>query len=139
MTGSPLVVDDERSIRIGLAGLLSKEGYSVQAADSGAEALRLLGEHAFDLVLTDLRMPEVDGMQVLAAITQNYPETFVIMMTAYGSEKIAVEAMKSGAYDYIAKPFDNDEVKLLPAGIRAAASASRSRSATRPAGCGLSF
>ena len=113
MTGAVLIVDDERSIRVGLTGLLGKEGYTVQAAESGQVALRLLSEHAFDLVFTDLRMPEIDGMQVLTHIGENYPETSVIMMTAYGSEKIAVEAMKAGARDYIVKPFDNEEVKLL--------------------------
>ncbi len=113
MTGTVLIVDDERSIRVGLTGLLGKEGYTVQAAESGQDALRLLSEYAFDLVFTDLRMPEIDGMQVLTHIGENYPETSVIMMTAYGSEKIAVEAMKAGARDYIVKPFDNEEVKLL--------------------------
>ena len=113
MTGSVLIVDDERSIRIGLTGLLGKEGHTVQAAESGQTALQVLGAQSFDVVFTDLRMPEVDGIQVLKFITDKYPDTAVIMMTAYGSEKIAVEAMKAGARDYIAKPFDNEEVKLL--------------------------
>ncbi len=113
MTGSIIVVDDERSIRIGLQGLLSKEGYHVQAAGSGEEALLMLEDQSVDLVLTDLRMPGLDGVGLLKKIKEQFPTTLVMMMTAYGSEKIAVEAMKAGAHDYIVKPFDNDEVKLL--------------------------
>jgi DNA-binding NtrC family response regulator len=113
MKGSILVVDDERSIRVGLKGLLAKEGHAVSIAESGDEALRLLGDQPFDLVLTDLRMPGVDGMALLQQIKERHPDTLVVMMTAYGSEKIAVEAMKAGAHDYLVKPFDNEEVKIL--------------------------
>jgi len=113
MEAAILIVDDERSIRVGLKGLLSKEGYEVAIAESGDEALRLLNEQAFALVLTDLRMPGIDGLSLLKRIKEHYPETVVMMMTAYGSEKIAVEAMKAGAYDYLVKPFDNEEVKIL--------------------------
>ena len=113
MTGSIIVVDDERSIRVGLRGLLTKEGHDVQTAGSGQEALQLLEDNPVDLVITDLRMPGLDGAQLLTHIKDKYPSTLVIMMTAYGSEKIAVEAMKAGAHDYIVKPFNNDEVKLL--------------------------
>jgi len=108
-----LVVDDERSIRIGLKGLLSKEGDEVTVAENGNEALRMLASQEYDLVLTDLRMAGIDGLSLLKTIKAQYPDTFVIMMTAYGSEKIAVEAMKAGARDYIVKPFDNDEVRIL--------------------------
>ncbi len=113
MKGTILVVDDERSIRIGLKGLLSKEGYEVTIAESGNEALRFLESQEYDLVLTDLRMAGLDGLSLLKKIKEQYPETFVMLMTAYGSEKIAVEAMKAGARDYLIKPFDNDEVKIL--------------------------
>jgi DNA-binding NtrC family response regulator len=113
MKGTILVVDDERSIRIGLKGLLAKEGYEVAIAESGGEALRFLDGQPFDLVLTDLRMPGLDGVSLLKKIKEQYPDTLVVMMTAYGSEKIAVEAMKAGAHDYIVKPFDNEEVKIL--------------------------
>jgi len=113
MKGAILVVDDERSIRVGLKGLLAKEGYEVSTAESGDEALRLLTGQPSDLVLTDLRMPGVDGLSLLKQIKGRYPDTLVVMMTAYGSEKIAVEAMKAGAHDYIVKPFDNEEVKIL--------------------------
>jgi DNA-binding NtrC family response regulator len=113
MKGTILVVDDERSIRVGLNGLLAKEGYEVTTAESGRAALQVLNEQPFDLVLTDLRMPELDGVSLLKKIKERYSDTLVVMMTAYGSEKIAVEAMKAGAYDYIVKPFDNEEVKIL--------------------------
>jgi DNA-binding NtrC family response regulator len=113
MKGTILVVDDERSIRIGLKGLLAKEGYEVAIAESGGEALRFLDGQLFDLVLTDLRMPGLDGVSLLKKIKEQYLDTLVVMMTAYGSEKIAVEAMKAGAHDYIVKPFDNEEVKIL--------------------------
>jgi DNA-binding NtrC family response regulator len=108
-----LIVDDERSIRIGLKSLLSKEGYEVAVAENGNDALRLLASQEYDLVLTDLRMAGLDGLGLLKKIKEQYPDTLVIMMTAYGSEKIAVEAMKAGARDYLIKPFDNDEVKIL--------------------------
>jgi DNA-binding NtrC family response regulator len=113
MKGTILVVDDERSIRVGLKGLLAKEGYEVATAESGREALQLLNGQPFDLVLTDLRMPELDGVGLLKKIKERYADTLVVMMTAYGSEKIAVEAMKAGASDYLVKPFDNEEVKIL--------------------------
>ena len=113
MKGTILVVDDERSIRVGLNGLLTKEGYEVTVAENGNEALRLLESREYDLVLTDLRMAGLDGLSLLKKIKEQYPETFVMLMTAYGSEKIAVEAMKAGARDYLIKPFDNDEIKIL--------------------------
>ncbi len=113
MKGTILVVDDERSIRVGLKGLLTKEAYEVSTAESGDEVLRLLASQPVDLVLTDLRIPGVDGLSLLQQIKKRHPDTLVVMMTAYGSEKIAVEAMKAGAHDYIVKPFDNDEVILL--------------------------
>jgi len=113
MKNTILVVDDERSIRVGLNGLLTREGYTVTVAENGNEALRLLANQEYDLVLTDLRMAGLDGLSLLKKIKEYYPETLVLMMTAYGSEKIAVEAMKAGARDYIVKPFNNDEVKIL--------------------------
>jgi two-component system, NtrC family, response regulator PilR len=113
MKGSILIVDDERSIQVGLKGLLTKEGHEVATAGSGEEALRLLDSQSFDLLLTDLRMPGVDGMSLLKQVKERRPDICVIMMTAYGSEKVAVEAMKAGAHGYLVKPFDNEEVKIL--------------------------
>jgi DNA-binding NtrC family response regulator len=108
-----LVVDDERALRLALKGLLSKEGYQVETASSGEEAIKLLEPGAFHVVITDLSMEGVGGMQVLEHVHDVDPECAVIMITAYGSEKIAVQAMKLGAADYLPKPFDNDELRVV--------------------------
>jgi len=109
-----LVVEDEKAIQLALQGLLSREGYEVVLADSGEEALSQLDSQAFDLVLTDLSLGRgVSGMVVLEGAKRLRVETAVIMITAHGSEKIAVEAMKAGADDYIPKPFDNDEIRMV--------------------------
>jgi DNA-binding NtrC family response regulator len=109
-----LVVEDERAIQIALTGLLRREGYEVDVACSGEEAVERLGEIAVDLVLTDLALGRgLSGMDVLRTAKKLRPETLVVMITAHGSEKIAVEAMKSGAEDYVPKPFDNDEIRLV--------------------------
>jgi two-component system response regulator AtoC len=107
-----LVVDDEESLRSMVTVLLQKEGYQVSSASGGEEALELLGEQAFDLVLSDIRMPRMDGLQLLDRIQALYPDITVIMMSAFGTVDLAVEAMKRGAYDYISKPFKPDEILL---------------------------
>jgi two-component system response regulator PilR (NtrC family) len=108
-----LVVDDEKSMREFLEIMLRKEGYEVACARDGKEALNSLKARPYDLVLSDIRMPGVDGMEVLNRAKENSPGTIVIMITAYGSTESAVEAMKRGAYDYITKPFQVDEIKLI--------------------------
>jgi DNA-binding NtrC family response regulator len=109
-----LIVEDERAIRLALSGLLRREGYEVEQAEAGAEAVRRLAAEPFDLVLTDLALGEgPSGMDVLRAARAEQPETPVVMITAHGNEKIAVEAMKLGAEDYVPKPFDNDEIRLV--------------------------
>jgi DNA-binding NtrC family response regulator len=109
-----LVVEDERAIQLALKGLLGREGYEVEVAGSGAEAAERVRESAFDLVLTDLALGRgPSGMDVLRAAKAERPETAVVMITAHGSERIAVEAMKAGAEDYVPKPFDNDEIRLV--------------------------
>jgi two-component system response regulator PilR (NtrC family) len=113
MTHSILVVDDELSMREFLEILLRKEGYSVDTAKHGEEALASLDRHPYDLVICDIMMPRVDGMQVLRRVKEVSPETQVIMITAFASTESAVEAMKIGAYDYITKPFKVDEIKLV--------------------------
>ena len=114
MNARILVVEDEKAIQLALQGLLSREGYEVVLADSGEAALALLDEQAFDLVLTDLSLGRgASGMAVLEGAKRLRAETAVIMITAHGSEKIAVEAMKAGAEDYIPKPFDNDEIRVV--------------------------
>jgi DNA-binding NtrC family response regulator len=113
MRGRVLVVDDERAMLVALKGLLGKEGYEVETAASGEEALRLIDTGGFHLVVTDLSMRGVGGMQVLEHARRIDPDCAVIMITAHGSEKIAVQAMKLGAADYVPKPFDNDELRVV--------------------------
>jgi DNA-binding NtrC family response regulator len=109
-----LIVEDEAAIRLALSGLLRREGYDVEQADAGEAAIARLRADAFDLVLTDLALGAgASGMDVLRAVKEFQPETPVVMITAHGSEKIAVEAMKAGASDYVPKPFDNDEIRLV--------------------------
>jgi DNA-binding NtrC family response regulator len=109
-----LIVEDERAIRLALSGLLRREGYEIDQAESGEEALRALGKNEYDFVLTDLALGSgASGMDVLRSAKQHQPETPVVMITAHGNEKIAVEAMKLGADDYVPKPFDNDEIRLV--------------------------
>jgi DNA-binding NtrC family response regulator len=113
MKGRVLVVDDEKAMVLALKGLLSKEGYQVETAGSGEEALRRLETGNFHLVITDLSMDGVGGMQVLERGRAIDPDLAVIMITAYGSEKVSVQAMKLGASDYLPNPFDNDELRVL--------------------------
>ncbi len=108
-----LVVDDEESVRRMITVLLQKEGCTVSAAGSAEEALARLGEGAFDLVLADVRMPGLDGLDLLDRVRALWPETTVVVMSAFGSLDLAVEAMKRGAYDYLSKPFRPDELVLL--------------------------
>ena len=116
MSARILIVEDESGIRLALRGLLRRDGYDVELAESGAQALRMLRETPFDLILTDLALGRgTSGMDVLRASKDHRPETAVVMITAYGSEKIAVEAMKLGAEDYVPKPFDNEELRVVVA------------------------
>jgi two-component system, NtrC family, response regulator AtoC len=109
-----LIVEDERAIRLALSGLLRREGYEVEQAESGTQALQRLAAEPFDLVLTDLALGEgPSGMDVLRVARRDQAETPVVMITAHGNETIAVEAMKLGAEDYVPKPFDNDEIRLV--------------------------
>ncbi len=110
-----LIIDDDTSLRRVLEYNLQEAGYSVAAAASGEEGLRLFDENAQSLVISDIKMPGMDGIQVLKAIKERSPEALVIMITAFGTVDIAVEAMKAGAYDYITKPFNRDELRLVVA------------------------
>jgi len=111
-----LVVEDERAIQIALSGLLSREGYEVETAATGEAAVERLADGRVDCVLTDLSLGEgLSGMDVLKRAKEIRSHTAVIMITAHGSEKIAVEAMKAGAEDYVPKPFDNDEIRVVVA------------------------
>jgi two-component system response regulator AtoC len=107
-----LVVDDDVITCNLLEEVLSKEGYLVDKALSGQEAIQKGETQLFDVVLSDIRMAEVDGMAVLKAFKQKSPDTIVIMMTAFGSIETAIQAIKEGAFDYVSKPFKLDEIKL---------------------------
>ncbi|MEN6441369.1 MAG: sigma 54-interacting transcriptional regulator [Syntrophobacter sp.] len=107
-----LIVDDERNYLLVLESLLSDEGYQVVTADGARNGLELMQEHELDVVITDMKMPGMDGMEFLDQIHRRKPDIPVIMMTAYGSVEKAVEAMRKGAFDYILKPFENEELKL---------------------------
>jgi len=107
-----LIVDDEKNYLVVLEALLSPEGYEIMTSDKAQEALRLIQESDIDLLLTDMKMPGMTGMELLEEIKKIKPEVPVIMMTAYGTIEMAVEAMKKHAYDYITKPFQNEELKL---------------------------
>ncbi len=108
-----LIVDDERNIRAGLAAFFESLGYEARAAASAREARALMDEGAFDLVLTDYRMAEVNGLELLAEIKRRRPETQVILMTAYATVENAVAAMKAGAFDYVTKPFSLDQLQPI--------------------------
>lgn len=107
-----LVVDDETSVLTTLQAILQQEGYSVDAAPGGAQALAAIQARHYDLVLTDLKMPGVDGLQVLAQVRKHSPETVTIMMTGYASLDSAIEAVQLGAYEYLLKPTEVPQLKL---------------------------
>ena len=108
--GKILVIDDEADIRESLETLLEMEGYSVELAVDGADGLRKLGKGRYDLVLLDLMLPDTNGMDVLVDVRANDRQTPIIMLTAYGSLEVAVNAIKAGANDYFSKPWDNDKL-----------------------------
>ena len=108
-----LVVDDEVNIRGALVTLLEKKGHHVRGAGTGEEALEELEAAPADLVMTDLKMPGIGGMEFLRRLKEKWPETEVVVMTAYGSIDTAVEAMRCGAYDYLAKPIDRERFPIV--------------------------
>lgn len=107
-----LVADDEENLRLVLKTLLKRNGYEVETAGSGEEALALVESFGPDFVLTDVRMPRMGGLDLLSTLRAKGNEATVIVMSAYGSNDLAIEAMKSGAYDYVSKPFKPDEIVL---------------------------
>ncbi|AHZ84065.1 sigma-54 dependent transcriptional regulator [Bdellovibrio bacteriovorus] len=107
-----LVVDDEESIREFLEIMLKKEGYEITLAEDGQKAKDLLAKKTFDMIISDLQMPHVTGIELLKHVKESYPDTVFMLITAFGTTETAVEAMKMGAYDYLTKPFKIDEVRL---------------------------
>jgi two-component system response regulator PilR (NtrC family) len=108
-----LVVDDEQSMRELLAIMLRKDGFDVVAAESRTQAAAVLARGPVDMIVTDVKLPDGDGIEILRHVKAAAPETVVIVMTAYGSTETAVAALKLGAYDYLIKPFDVDELKIV--------------------------
>lgn len=111
-TADILVVDDDKGTRESLSEILKLEGYNTDTAENGQKAIKILGEKEYDIVLTDLKMPMADGMDVLKFLKRNNADTEVIIFTGFGTIKNAVEAVKAGAYDYILKPLETDAMKI---------------------------
>src|SRR5947209_466049 len=110
---SILVVDDDESLRRVTQLQLQEAGYDVLTAPNGTEALAMIESDTPDLVITDMKMPGMSGLELLDKIRKLYPQTTVLMVTAFGTIQTAVEAMKAGAYDYITKPIDYEELVLV--------------------------
>ena len=108
-----LIVDDEQKMRRILQIILGKQRYDIDLAKDGIEALDFFQRQQYDLVITDLKMPRMDGMELIGFIRREKPDVPVIVITAHGSVESAVKAMKSGAYDYITKPFENEEIRIV--------------------------
>jgi nitrogen regulation protein NR(I) len=108
-----LIVDDEPNLRKILSAQLVRDGYDVMTAEDGEQGLQLLRENHIDLVITDLKMPKVDGMTLLRETLRENPNLPIVMITAHGTVETAVEALKTGAFDYLTKPFDKDEVRQI--------------------------
>lgn len=108
-----LIVDDEEIIRNFMVDVLQEQGYEVRAVSSGGEALRLFKKNSFDLIITDIAMPDMDGIQVLRAAKERDSNQDVVVMTGYASMEMAVESMKLGAADFITKPFNLDQIKIV--------------------------
>ena len=106
--GKILVIDDEDIVRLSCSRTLVPEGYELKMAKNGPEGLKMLEEDTFDLVLTDLKMPNMDGIEVLSKIKEKWPLTDVVIVTGYQTVETAVKAIKLGAFDYIEKPFTPD-------------------------------
>ncbi|HLE88019.1 MAG TPA: response regulator, partial [Candidatus Brocadiaceae bacterium] len=110
MSSKVLIVDDEKLMRISLESQLKKEGYNVKSVDNALDGLKMVKSEEYDIVVTDLRLSGMSGMDFLKEIKKHNQEIIVVIMTAYGTLESAVSAIKEGAYDYIAKPFSTDEL-----------------------------
>jgi DNA-binding NtrC family response regulator len=108
-----LVVDDEENARIALSKILAREGYEVASAGNGYEALNYLRGKEVELIITDINMPEMNGMSFMRELSRSHPESNVIMVTAYGEVESYIEAMNLGVFEYINKPVKIDELKKI--------------------------
>jgi signal transduction histidine kinase len=114
-TGSLLVVDDEESVAVTMGAILEMDGYEVAISTTGADAVRRLNESEFDLVLTDLRLDDSDGLSIVSEVCRVHPETVSIILTGYASLESAIKALREGAYDYLIKPCDVEELRAVVA------------------------
>ncbi|GBD99697.1 transcriptional regulatory protein ZraR [bacterium BMS3Abin07] len=105
-----LVIDDEAIVRVSCQRVLTPEGYDVIVTSKGSDAIEILEKDKFDLVLTDLKMPDMDGLEVLKKIKSRWPDMIVIIITGYSTISTAVQAIKLGAYEYIEKPFTPEDI-----------------------------
>ena len=108
-----LVVDDEENARIALSRILAREGYVVDSVSNGFEALNYLRQQEVDLILTDINMPEMNGIDFLKELNKSFPHTNVIMITAYGGVETYIESMNQGAFEYLNKPVKVEELKSI--------------------------
>jgi two-component system response regulator AtoC len=129
-----LIVDDEPNLRKILAAQLSRDGYEVMLAEDGEQGLSMLRENHIDLVVTDLKMPKVDGMTLLREALRESPDLPIVMITAHGTVDTAVEALKLGAFDYLTKPFDKDEVRQVVAKALKTRALAQEEATTEPIG-----
>ena len=113
MPGTICIVDDEPVILNTLSSILEDEGYKVTIANTGSEALRVIQQEPPDVVLLNIWMPELDGLEVLKRVRGQFPNMMIIMMSGHGSVETVVKAMKLGAYDYLEKPLDLERVPML--------------------------
>ena len=111
--GRILIVEDEQDMLFGLQKILSKQGHNVEIAETGSSGVKKVEKSFFDIVITDLKMPGMDGIELLRKVKEAYSDTMVIVITGYGTVESAVEAMKLGAYDYITKPFEAEHIKMV--------------------------
>jgi two-component system, NtrC family, response regulator AtoC len=106
-----LVVEDEDTFSASVQRVLTREGYQVDVADSSESAIRLLGNGTYDLIISDIILPGLSGIELLKSFKESRPEQKVIIMTAYGSREVAIEAVDAGACDFLLKPLMHDELK----------------------------
>ena len=122
-----LVVDDDQSIATAFERFLKHEGHVCAVASNAEDAMRLVGERDPDLVVMDIRMPGVDGLQALQQLRSRFPDVYVVMMTAYGTSQTSIDAIRAGAFEYLTKPLDLDQLRTV---IRHALAAKQSREQT---------
>ncbi len=114
-TGKLLVVDDEESVAVTMGAILEMDGYDVEMATNGADAIKMIQDVTFDLVLTDLRLDDIDGLSIVGEVCRTQPDTVSIILTGYASLESAIKALREGAYDYLIKPCDVDELRAVVA------------------------